>query len=264
MAFRRSRRATVLLAIAMLGGAGAQVSGTHPPAGQAPRTAVLGATEVAARADADLDAAWSGRSPRLAATAPATALSLVAPPVADPSPPPAPPPPAPPPAAPLAPPASSAPPTPSVGDGATGEDLAARTLAEIRYPWRAALPGWRLVFQTGRSGVRGMTFPAEKRIEIYVRDRDTAGSLARVVAHELGHAIDVQHNDARDRARWRAARGVDGTVPWWPGDGAEDLATLAGDFAEAFVVWQLGLPGRSVVAGELTDEQLAVLASLVP
>jgi hypothetical protein len=274
MAFRRSQQAaTVLLATALLGGAGAQGSGTHPPAGQAPPAAVLGITEVAARSDPDLETAWSGRSPRLAST-PVSVPPAGPPAAADPRP------------AAAAPLLAGAPTDGGAGGGAGGgsgggaggapadgggggataaaDELVAGTLAAIRYPWRSALPGWQVVFLPGRSGVRGMTFPGERRIELYVRDRDSAGTLVRVLAHELGHALDVQHNDARDRARWRAVRGADPSVPWWPGDGAEDLATLAGDFAEAFMAWQLGVPGRSVAAGELTDEHLAVLASLLP
>jgi hypothetical protein len=109
-----------------------------------------------------------------------------------------------------------------------------------------------------------MTFPQQRLIEIYVRDTDTPSGLARVVAHEIGHAIDVQHNDAAKRARWRAARGAAPTVPWWPSEAADDFATLAGDFAEAFAVWQLGVESRSTLGETPTPDQLAVLASLVP
>jgi hypothetical protein len=104
--------------------------------------------------------------------------------------------------------------------------------------------------------------PGAKRIEIYVRPTDTAEALARVVAHELGHAVDLTRNDALDRARWRTARGIAPTVPWWPDGTADDFATVSGDFAEAFAAWQTGVVSRSEVAGQPTADQLALLASL--
>ncbi len=143
------------------------------------------------------------------------------------------------------------------------DDLEARTLARISYPWRTRLPGWEIVFLAARPSLRGVTFPADKRIEIYVRGTDTDESLARVVAHELGHATDVTLNDSYDRARWRAARGVAPTVPWWPDGAVTDFATMGGDFAEAFAVWQTGVTSLSTVAGQPTGGQLALLASLV-
>jgi hypothetical protein len=152
---------------------------------------------------------------------------------------------------------------PAPARGHDDSDLAARTLARISYPWRTRLPGWEIVFLEARPALRGITLPATKRIEIYVRTSDTAESLARVVAHELGHAADVTLNDALDRSRWRAARGVGPLVPWWPDAAAADFATLGGDFAEAFAAWQTGVASLSAVAGAPTDDQLSLLASLV-
>jgi hypothetical protein len=155
---------------------------------------------------------------------------------------------------------------PPAGQGAAvseADALVAATLARISFPWQDALTGWDVRFLPGRSGVRGLTFPATQRIEIYVRNSDTPATLARVLAHELGHALDVERNDARDRARWRQVRGVGPTVPWWPDDAATDFATMAGDFAEAFAVWQTGVESQSSVAGQPTPEQLAVLVELV-
>jgi hypothetical protein len=150
-------------------------------------------------------------------------------------------------------------------DDATADqrDIATATLAEIHYPWRDRLVGWQMVFLAGRPGIRGLTIPVEKRIEIYVRADDTPDTLARVVAHELGHAADVSLNDAGDRERWRAARGAAVDVPWWPHDSVTDFATMAGDFAEAFAAWQTGVPSRSTVAGPPTRAQLDLLATLV-
>lgn len=140
--------------------------------------------------------------------------------------------------------------------------LADATVARISYPWEEQLRGWVVAFLPARDGLRGLTLPDSRRIEIYVRVADTPETLARVLAHEFGHAVDVTRNDVRDRQAWRAARGAAASVPWWPSDAAADFATLAGDFAEAFATWQTGAASESTAAGPLTDEQLALLASL--
>ncbi|MCU0271797.1 MAG: hypothetical protein MUE34_01050 [Acidimicrobiales bacterium] len=125
------------------------------------------------------------------------------------------------------------------------------------------LPDWELVFLPGRDGVRALTFPRDRRIEVYVRETDTPEALVRVLAHELGHAVDVADNDAADRARWRAARGAGPEVAWWPDGTTYDFDTLAGDFAEAYATWLVGSESVSRVGGPFTPEQLALVAELV-
>jgi hypothetical protein len=242
MALRWSTATGGLLLTATLLGVGCtQGSGSYTHTGQPPPVAVLGAVETR-----------SDESVSTAATATTTTAA----------------------GAPFAADTATVEPEPTrteVRDGSesTGEattasdDLEARTLARISYPWRTRLPGWEIVFLAARPSLRGVSFPADKRIEIYVRSTDTEESLARVVAHELGHATDVTLNDSFDRARWRAARGVAPTVPWWPDGAVTDFATMAGDFAEAFAAWQTGVTSLSTVAGQPTGDQLALLASLV-
>lgn len=116
-----------------------------------------------------------------------------------------------------------------------GRQVAARALALVRFDWPGRLPGWQLRFRDGRSGVRGLTFPDRQVIEVYVRARDTPASLAHVVAHELGHAVDVTYFTQVQRSAWLAARGLAPRTVWFPGaPGASDFATGAGDFAESF------------------------------
>src|SRR5205085_512469 len=122
--------------------------------------------------------------------------------------------------------------------------------------------GWSIAFLPGRVGLRGLTRVDDRRIEIDVRDSDTAASLARVIAHELGHAVDVELNSAGDRERWRIERGVGPGVAWWPGNGVSDFDTLAGDFAEAFATWQTGSVSESRVAPQPGPADLALLAVL--
>ncbi len=162
-------------------------------------------------------------------------------------------------------PSSTAPPTtvpPTTAPATTPEARGRQALSRIRYDWVARLPDWSITFAPGRSGVMGYTYVDEKRIEVFVRDEMSDALLAHVVAHELGHAVDVSFNGGDDRAAWAAARGIE-TVQWWPGSGVTDFSTGAGDFAEAFAVWQVGAANfRSRAAGVPTPDQLALVASL--
>ncbi len=137
-------------------------------------------------------------------------------------------------------------PSGSAPGGALNEhELAGQAaLARVPYPWADRLAGWTIEFHPPRPRLRGITRPAERRIEVYVHTADVF-ELAAVVAHELGHAVDLVHNDTGARRRWKAARGIGANVAWWPqGDGA-DFDTGSGDFAECFASWQLGSPSRS-------------------
>lgn len=135
-------------------------------------------------------------------------------------------------------------------------------LATISYPWEQLLPGWTIDFLPEKSGLFGLTLVPDKRIEVYVRDNQTEALLAHVIAHELGHAIDVTLNDGPDRRAWAEARGT-GSSPWWPGNGTTDFSTGAGDFAESFAAWQVGSGSfRSTLAGPPTDAQIELLAQL--
>jgi len=137
-----------------------------------------------------------------------------------------------------------------------------RTIALIDYPWQARLAGWRIEFSSSRSGLRGLTYPDTKLIEIYVRPTDSPESLARVLAHELGHAVDVELNSSADRQRWRDARGIGPATQWWPDPSTSDFNTGAGDFAEVFAVWLTGVASLSRVGTPVTADHLALVAQL--
>ena len=143
-----------------------------------------------------------------------------------------------------------------------GDPRGAEIMALITFPWRRTLPGWSIAFLPARAGLRGLTRVDDRRIEIYRRDGDSAASLARVVAHELGHAVDVELNSPSDRERWRTVRGVPPSVGWWPGNEVSDFDTLAGDFAEAFATMLTGSVSLSRVAPPPGPAELAVLAEL--
>ena len=139
----------------------------------------------------------------------------------------------------------------------------AAALGKIRYPWQSKLPGWTIEFNPSRSGVLGYTFTNEKRIEIYVRDSMSEGLLAHVVAHEIGHAVDVSRNSGSERRSWLEARGLP-DAPWWPDEGGlSDFKSGAGDFAEGFAAWQVGTGSyRSKLGPAPNSEQLELIAQI--
>lgn len=142
-------------------------------------------------------------------------------------------------------------------------DVAARALGLISFDWRNGLPGWELRFLDGRSGYRGLTYPEASVIEVFVRPGDTAEGLAHVVAHELGHAVDVSRLSDADRAEWAAARGYGSQAPWWVASGGSDFASGAGDFAESFAFWQAaGGQWFGDLAGPPNPAQVGLLARL--
>jgi len=132
------------------------------------------------------------------------------------------------------------------------EELGAQALSLISYPWQDL--GYELRFLPAKEGLRGLTYPYEQRIEIYVRPSDTPESLAHVVAHEVGHVIDVVLNSGESRVRWLTARGLDADYRWWPTSGESDFATGAGDFAECFAVWQVDAPSYSEIDATCADD----------
>ena len=162
--------------------------------------------------------------------------------------------------------------TPSAVDSATGarppEALATVPIGQLAldrmsFDWRITFPAWRVEFLGPREGLRALTYPSEKKIEIFVRADDTAETLHRVFAHELGHVFDVELNDDADRARWAAQRDLPASAPWWPSAAAPDFATGAGDFAEAFAVWETGVMTRSSIGDQPTSDDLALLLELM-
>lgn len=147
-------------------------------------------------------------------------------------------------------------------DGERAEDLGPLALAAIDYPWGSQLRGWTITFVDGEGQVAGYTWSQESRIEVFVRPGDDVAAVTRVLAHELGHAIDVSLNDTDERNRWLAQRGAV-AVAWWPTSGAADFETGAGDFAEVFAAWQVGDSDfRSRVAETPSPEDLTLLEQL--
>ncbi len=91
----------------------------------------------------------------------------------------------------------------SVGPTVAERSLEAETLERIALDWQHRLPGWDVVFLGPNSGLRGLTLTEQRRIEISVRPTDTPQSVARVLAHELGHVLldTAFHTDDRGADR---------------------------------------------------------------
>ncbi len=140
--------------------------------------------------------------------------------------------------------------------------LGAAAEALLPFDWQATLPGWTINYKPADQTFRGLTFPYEKSIDMYIRADDTPESVAGILAHEIGHALDVTFLDGDERATWLDARSASDTQ-WWPDAYATDFQTGAGDFAESFAFWATGDKSSSHVGGEPTDAQVAVLMDLV-
>ncbi|NNF55821.1 MAG: hypothetical protein HKN03_15445 [Acidimicrobiales bacterium] len=143
------------------------------------------------------------------------------------------------------------------------QQVAADGLEMIRYPWRSELQGWEIAFLAPRGRASGYTWSDQQKIEIFVKESDDADRVARVLAHELGHAVDVTLNTGDERRAWLAERDADNQTAWWPTGGGADFETGAGDFAEVFASWQLGNDDfRSEVNPDVDAGDLQLLEQL--
>lgn len=134
-------------------------------------------------------------------------------------------------------------------------------LAQISYPWQNL--GFTIEFLPPRDGFRGLTYPGEKRIEIFVSPDMSDAFVLHVLAHEIGHAVDLVYNSRDDETTWLQARGVSTHLAWWPNAYAGDFDSPAGDFAECFAAWTVGSSSRAQLAGSCagTGQLMAQMAS---
>jgi hypothetical protein len=146
---------------------------------------------------------------------------------------------------------------------ATESPHAEAALAMITVPWQQL--NYSLTFMGPRRGYRAMTFPDERRIEIYLRPGDSPRLVAYDIAHELGHAIDLTFNTRARRQKWMQVRGIDPSLAWFGCDACSDFKTPAGDFAETFAFLLLG-PGHyaSKLAPPPSSEQIQAISSFFP
>ena len=129
---------------------------------------------------------------------------------------------------------------------ATTQDRISAALARVSYPWQQL--GYRINFLGPQSGVSGRTSPRSMGfIDIYVRPDESVDTLAHVIAHEIGHAVDLTYGTDQRRQLWEQLRGM-GPRTWFTCSMCEDFSTPAGYFAETFAYWQLHDYSRSEVA----------------
>ena len=134
--------------------------------------------------------------------------------------------------------------------------------ALLPFDWGELVPGWQINYRGPNSAFRGLTYPYDKTIDIFIRDSDSPELVASILAHEIGHAVDVDHLSSDQRRAWQAVRGIEDS-PWWADAFASDFESGAGDFAEAFATWALDDPSSSEIAGQPTQEQLDVISGFV-
>lgn len=140
--------------------------------------------------------------------------------------------------------------------------LGVEALERVSFDWQTVFPRWQVEFHGARDGIRALTYPGERRIEIFIRPTDTAATLHRVFAHELGHVVDVEMNSDLDRTNWLDQRGISQETPWWPSAQSPDFDTGAGDFAEAFAVWETGVSTRSTIGDQPDSTDLELVREL--
>jgi hypothetical protein len=95
--------------------------------------------------------------------------------------------------------------------------------------------GYRLVVAGPVAGLRGQTDTDARTITLFVAPDDAPSAVAHDLGHEMGHAFDATRVTDAERAAYLRARGVP-RATWFPGHGASDLRSGAGDFAEVFAL----------------------------
>ena len=139
-------------------------------------------------------------------------------------------------------------------------ELGAQAEATVDYDFRSALPDWEISYAGDHPDFLGITRSLDKTIVVHIEPDATVQDVAAVLMHEVGHALDLERMNDNDRAEWIELRNMPPT--WWPGNGLNDFAVGAGDFAEAVSAYTTGSPSSSIY-GEFNDEQLAFVAEVL-
>jgi len=139
-------------------------------------------------------------------------------------------------------------------------EVGATAEATIDYDFRSVLSDWNIVYAENHPDFLGMTLSENKTITVHVEPEADTETVAAVLMHEVGHAIDLEVMSDEQRATWIELRGMGAT--WWPGNGLSDFDVGAGDFAEAVSAYTTGSASSSVY-GEFTPEQLDFVAAIL-
>lgn len=96
----------------------------------------------------------------------------------------------------------------------------------------STIPGWTITWSDVSPGATAMTYRDSRTIIMF---NGALGSdparRARVLGHEIGHAIDFSRLDENQRNQWMGLRALSGA--WYGCWGCTDFGTPAGDWAEA-------------------------------
>jgi hypothetical protein len=124
--------------------------------------------------------------------------------------------------------------------------------------------GVTVAFKGAKAGYLGLTFPARRHVDVYVRScsAESFALLRHVMSHEMGHAYDAAHMTASMRKAYMAMRGIPAGTPWFGCNYCTDFNTPAGDFAETYSQWQRGShDSRTKIAPMPNSAQLARIAA---
>ncbi|MEM7095379.1 MAG: helix-turn-helix transcriptional regulator [Actinomycetota bacterium] len=116
------------------------------------------------------------------------------------------------------------------------------------------LPAWSVEWAGDHPVYGGLTDANDRRITMYVDPDWSSDRLADIFVHEVGHALDLEYLDDATRLDWMQMRGISVEAGWWAGNGEEDFAVGAGDFAEAVATAVLGTPSDSAYGAFSVDE----------
>ena len=143
------------------------------------------------------------------------------------------------------------------------EDTGAEALATIPFDWQQLLPGWTVEFDGYHEELLGGTSWREQHITLWIRPEQSLGQIRHVLAHEIGHALDVTYFDEPLRTRWMTQRGFPTGDAWWPESGENDYASPAGDLAETIATWVNGTEYWAGTGDRPTDADIALLRELL-
>lgn len=144
---------------------------------------------------------------------------------------------------------------------ATPAQIGAAAETLVSYDFRSVLPGWSISYAGDSGRYHGLTNSHHKTIVVYVEASDSPASVAEVLMHEVGHAIDLEYLTDSTRRSWIELRNMPSV--WWAGDGLSDFAVGSGDFAEAVAAVTTGSTSNSVY-GSFTAEQLSFARAQLP
>lgn len=121
---------------------------------------------------------------------------------------------------------------PSTGPASIGIDGPPTPESLILIDIPSTIPEWTIIWSDTSPGATAMTYRDSRTIIMSNGDLGPDPfRRARVLGHEIGHAIDFSRLDEDQRNQWMIMRALTGA--WYGCWGCADFGTPAGDWAEA-------------------------------